>query len=91
MTRYWSDPEHKVGRWVTLRPDLSPEDARAILALPNDNLATNSSRFVIPKGNTVFIGTVASQVDDAELFGSYALGGGFQIYIPDVSTLKPIR
>lgn len=70
--------------------DLSPEDARAMLALPNDNWATDTSRFVIPKGNTVFIGTVASQVDDVELFGSYAVGGGFQIYVPDPNILKPV-
>ncbi|RMD66917.1 hypothetical protein D6833_00880 [Candidatus Parcubacteria bacterium] len=88
VTRYWSDPERKVGRWVTLRPDLHPEKARSILALPNDNLATNSSRFVIPKGSTVFVGTAAPQVDKSWA-GHYATGGGLQIYIPDPAVLLP--
>lgn len=91
VTRYWSDPEREVGRWVTLQPGLSPDEARAVLALPNDNLATYASPFVIPKGNTVFVDTVASQVDDVKRFGSYAVGGGFQIYVPDPNVLKPVR
>jgi hypothetical protein len=89
VTRYWSDPERQVGRWVTIRPDLSPEDARALLALPKDNLATNPSQFVIRRDSTVFVGTVAPQVGKSWA-GPYAVGGGLQIYVPDLTRLVPV-
>jgi hypothetical protein len=77
--RYWSDPQRQVGRWTTLNPNLSPDEARAILALPNDNLATDLSQFVIPKGTTILVGTAASQTHKGWA-GAYAIGGGLQLY-----------
>ncbi len=87
--RYWSDSKKQVGHWVTTNPHLSADEARAILALPNKNWATNLTSFRIPKDTTVLIGTVAQQTG-RPWAGSYAVGGGFQIYVPDTSNLIPV-
>jgi len=84
--RYWSNPDLQVGHWLTLNPNLSPAEARALLALPNENLATQVTSFIIPKDVIVLIGTVAEQTTTVG-FGTYAIGGGFQIYLPDLSVL----
>jgi len=84
--RYWSNPDLQVGHWLTLNPNLSPAEARALLALPNENLATHVTSFIIPKDVIVLIGTVAEQTTTVG-FGTYAIGGGFQIYLPDLSVL----
>jgi RHS repeat-associated protein len=81
--RYWSgDPAREIGNWLTLNPNLTPEEARALLALPNNNLAINVTEFIIPNDTVILIGEAASQTAE-EWAGSYAIGGGFQIYLPD--------
>ena len=87
--RYWSDISGERGRWATLDPNLSPEQARALLALPNDNYASSVTQFIIPEGTTVLVGKVAEQTS-AEWSGAYALGGGIQVFIPDKSVLLSV-
>jgi len=69
--------------WFSLKPYAYPGNARRYLALPNTNLATNVAEFIIPRGATILIGKTAEKTMDTVRFGSYALGGGFQIYVPD--------
>jgi hypothetical protein len=85
--RYWSgDSRTETGRWVTLNPNLTPEDAREMLALPNSNLADNVTQFTIPAGTTVLVGEATEQTS-ASWAGTYATGGGFQIYLSNPSVL----
>lgn len=85
--RYWSgNPKTEVGRWVTLDPNLTPEEARKLLALPNSNLADNISQFTIPAGTTIIVGEATEQTSSVWA-GAYATGGGLQIYLPDPSVL----
>ncbi len=84
--RYWSNIDGDRGRWVTLDPNLSPEDARSLLALPDENYASNVTQFVIPEGTTILVGKAAEQTT-ADWAGAYAIGGGFQIFIPDKNIL----
>jgi hypothetical protein len=84
--RYWSDPAAERGHWLTLDPHLSPEEARAALALPAANTASQMSPFTIREGTVVLVGRAASQTS-ALWAGSYALGGGLQVYVPDLASL----
>ncbi len=84
--RYWSQSSREMGSWATVYSNLSPAEARALLALPNENLATNITEFGIPKDVVVIVGKAASQVK-ADWAGPYAVGGGVQIYIPNPSVL----
>ncbi len=77
------------GRWLTLDPNLNPTEARASLALPNDNLATSITQYIIPKGTTIWTGMVAAQTESPG-FGPYATEGGFQIYVANSSVLQPV-
>jgi hypothetical protein len=70
--RYWSDISGERGRWTTLNPNLSPEEARSLLALPNDNYAFGVTQFIIPEGTTVLVGKVAEQTS-TEWSGAYAI------------------
>ena len=83
--RYWGG-NSETGPWVTVYRGLSPAQARAMLALPNKNLATNITEFGIPKDVVIIVGKAASQVT-ANWAGPYAVGGGIQIYVPDPSVL----
>jgi hypothetical protein len=60
-----------------------PQEARGLLALPPNNSATTVTPIGIPRGTTIITGGVAPQPS----FGAYATGGGFQIYVPDVTVL----
>ncbi len=85
--RYWSgSPAKEVGPWVTPESTLTPGEARALLALPDSNLATNITKFTIPKGTTILIGQAAEQTLEPWA-GSYATGEGLQIYIQDPTIL----
>ena len=84
--RYWGGNSLETGAWVTVYRGLSPAQARAMLALPNKNLATNVTEFGIPKDVVIIVGKAASQVT-ADWAGPYAVGGGIQIYVPDPSVL----
>jgi hypothetical protein len=85
--RYWSGDDIKeIGNWVSLDSSLTPDEARNILALPDTNLAVNVTELTIPAGSTVLLGEAAEKTT-ADWAGSYAIGGGLQIYIPDKSIL----
>jgi hypothetical protein len=56
------------------------------VALPNANTATSVTQWVIPENSTIISGTVAGQTLTPG-FGSYATGGGFQIYVLDPNAL----
>ena len=75
-----------IGRCLSFDSSLSPTDARAVLALPNDNLATKMTPFTIPKGTTILLGDVALQTGTFWA-GSYATGGGVQVFVSDSSIL----
>ena len=88
--RHWGGTTSELGSpWFSLKK-FSPEDARAYLALPNGNTATNVTAFRIPAGNKIVKGKVASQVG-VDGFGDYAIGGEIQIYLPDPSVAQVIR
>jgi hypothetical protein len=77
--RFTSPINQAEGHWLSFDSSLTSEQARALLALPNGNLATQVTQFIIPRGTNYIIGTVASQTS-ASWAGSYAVGGGIQIY-----------
>jgi hypothetical protein len=77
--RFWSEGIDPEGRYLTTKQTVaqinSPLEAGRILNLPEGNMATNKSTFIIPKGTDIYIGRIE--------------GGGMkatQIYIknPDV-------
>lgn len=76
----------EIGHWVTLNPNLTPDEARKLLALPESNLAVNVTQLTIPAGTTVLFGEAAEQ-NAAEWAGLYAVGGGLQIYVPDKAVI----
>jgi|GEM_PF-4256668 len=81
--RHWGNKANEVGSpWFTPQPYARAEDARRYLALPDGNSAQHVSAFRIPAGTTILRGRVASMADEVS-FGSYAVGGGTQIYLPD--------
>jgi len=84
LTAYKYSTNSPTGRvyWVTIDPNLSPDAARASLALPNTNTGRVPTRITIPAGTTMLIGPVSGQTGNP-LMGPYATGGGFQIYIPN--------
>ena len=78
--RHWGGEAREKGSpWFSPKPYIRPGNARRYLALPPWNTAEKISVFRIPAGTTVIIGRVASQV---ESYGSYAIGGGIQVYLP---------
>ena len=79
--RRWGEGAEKTGKWLSPTKYEKPGNAKRYLALPNNNSAENLTAFKIEKGTPYIEGKVASQIDDLETFGSYAEGGGTQIYI----------
>jgi len=57
-----------------------------MLALPNNNPATNITAFGIPKDVVIIVGKASSKITK-NWAGPYAVGGGIQIYVPDPSVL----
>jgi hypothetical protein len=89
--RYWGNLSSETGSpWYSLDPSMSPEMARAVMALPAENSAINVSKLVIPKDTIVILGETASQVGNP-IFGPYATGNGLQIYVTDISGIKLIE
>lgn len=85
--RYWGGESEETGSpWLTVYSNLTPEQARSLLALPDGNLANHITPFLIPEDTIVLIGKAASQISQ-DWAGSYALGGGIQIYVPDLPVL----
>ena len=70
--------------WFTTREYVRAGNARRYLALPNWNDGTQVTRYLIPKDTKVIIGKVASQTGDLLNYGPKAVGGGFQIYLPEL-------
>jgi RHS repeat-associated protein len=84
--RYTSPYNSPEGHWLTFDPSFTPDQARATLALPNSNIATRVTQFVIPKGTNFIYGTATGQTNTTWA-GSYAIGRGQQIYVPSVERL----
>lgn len=68
--------------WFTRTIYDNPDDARRFLSLPNSNTAEKIDAFIIRKDTIILEGKAASQVGHP-IFGSYATGGGEQIYLPN--------
>ena len=60
--RYWGGNSLETGAWVTVYRGLSPAQARAMLALPNNNPATNITAFGIPKDVVIIVGKASSKI-----------------------------
>jgi len=89
--RHWGGKAGQVGSpWFSAKPYARPGNARRYLALPEGNTAQNITRFEIPAGTRVLRGKVASQAGEAG-FGSNAVGGGTQIYLPDPRVAVPLQ
>jgi len=89
--RYWTEGMREVSYWVSPTRYVRPGNARRFLALPESNLATNVTEFIIPKGTKILIGQAASKVDDFVTFGEHAVGGGIQFYVPILSVFKKVE
>ncbi|MBO0879585.1 MAG: hypothetical protein J2P17_04285, partial [Mycobacterium sp.] len=84
------------GRWVAPLEDyVRAGNARRYLALPDANKATATTAWIIKKGTRVIIGRAETQVGNPAVdaagkpvFGPYATGGGSQIYVPDLTTMR---
>ena len=89
--RRWGGISEKMGSpWFTIKPYTHPGNAKRYLALPGDSTAKQLSEFVIPADTVVLIGKVADQTK-AKHFGSHAVGGGIQIYLPNPSLARKIK
>lgn len=81
--RHWGGGASETGSpWFSPKPYVRPGNAQRYLALPLSNSAQNISVFMIPSGTTVIVGKVAPQTS---YFGSQAVGGGTQVYLPNPS------
>jgi len=79
--RRWGGYGEEIGGWLSPTKYEKASDAKKYLALPKNNTAENITTFRIKKGTPFIQGRVASQADNLEDFGEYAVGGGKQIYI----------
>lgn len=86
--RYWGGTSSERGNFYYTRIYTDRIKARKYLSLPNGNTSGNVTFYKIPKGTTIISGYAASMIENKD-YGSYATGGGKQIYINDV--LIPIR
>ncbi|MEI2692539.1 MAG: RHS repeat-associated core domain-containing protein [Anaerolineae bacterium] len=83
--RQWGGGADETGSpWFSPKPYTRPGNAQRYLALPEYNSAQNVSVFRIPAGTTIVYGKVASQAGQVN-FGSNAVGGGAQVYLPNPS------
>jgi RHS repeat-associated protein len=80
VVRYYGGVSQARGHYVTNRPVSDPKNS---LALPEGNTAERRKKWIIPKGTTVLMGTVASTSDRP--------GGGEQIYVADDGILSEKR
>ncbi|MEN6644953.1 MAG: hypothetical protein ABFE08_21140 [Armatimonadia bacterium] len=88
VTRYWGDPEHKLGRWYTPSQQdymYLPDEACRLFALPLDNNAYCVSLYRLKAGVVLITGYCADMTWNTEVFGPYATGGGQQIYVPEAT------
>jgi hypothetical protein len=91
--RRWGGYAEEFSNWLSPTNYTKPGNAKRYLALPNNNSAENITVFKIRKGTPYLQGKVASQVNDMEKFGGYAVGGGDQIYLlfEDITSLIKIK
>lgn len=88
VTRYWGDPEHRLGRWYTpSEPDRIelPSEACRLFALPLDNNAYCVSLYRLKAGVKLVAGYCADMTWNTEFFGPYATGGGEQMFVPEAT------
>ncbi len=85
--RYWGPDGEYTSPYFSLDPTMDPAIARSLLALPDYNLATNLTEFIIPKDAIIIFGDISPQPG----FGDYAIGGGIQIYLPDKASAIIIK
>jgi hypothetical protein len=88
--RHTTDKETVPGRYFAPRPYIKAGNARRYLALPNQNTAHNVQAWILPKGTIVLRGPTADKTDDP-VFGTHTVGGGIQIYVPDVRRIRQIE
>ena len=79
LYRHVSIDGKEISYWFS-RTMESPEDARRLLALPKTNTAEYIVKVKVKEGTPYIEGKVASQVHDMTDFGTYATGGGNQLY-----------
>jgi len=77
------------GHWFSLKKYRSGAIARRFSALPNNNSGRMRNSYLIPAGSTIFIGKAASRTKE-QWAGSYATGGGIQIYAPKFGKIKKL-
>ncbi len=81
--RRWGGKASETGSpWYSTTRYQRPGNARRDLALPEGNNAENLTVFQIPKGTTILRGKAASLAGEPG-FGTNAVGGGQQIFLPD--------
>jgi len=90
VLRNWSGTS-TVGRWFapSAGGDLpSPEQARAVYALPAGNLGIDVTLHLVSPG-TALIRGVCADMTSQQGYGPWATGGGEQLFGPMVSTYPP--
>ena len=88
VTRYWGDPQYKLGRWyMPSEPDhlYLPNQACQLFALPLSNNGYCVSLYRLQAGVKLIAGDCADMTWNTEAFGPYATGGGQQLYVPDAT------
>jgi hypothetical protein len=88
VTRYWSDPGSKLGRWYarSWRDHLlSPTEAIHLLALPRVNAGSCVTQYTLRDDAIVVYGLCADMSNDPVNFGPTATGGGEQLFAPDAT------
>ncbi len=88
--RYWGGEAKEKSVWYVLKPYNTKIGVKKYLALPLSSTAEHLSLFRIPKDTIILIGKVKRKVGEAG-YGPYAIGKGFQIYVPDKEIAKLIK
>ncbi len=90
MVRYWSGTS-TVGRWFSPSggaPLPSPQVTRRIYSLPADNTGVNATLRLV-KSSAVLITGLCADMTAQPGYGSWATGGGPQLFGPKLSTYPP--
>lgn len=79
--------DDRIGRFMTTIPQNGGMQSQTDLALNPDwgNTARYVTKVTVPKGTTIYVGTAAPQVINGG--AGILLGGGNQIFIPEVDAL----
>lgn len=88
VTRYFGDPQYKLGRWYTPSEQdhlCLPDEAIQLFALPLDNNAHSVTLYRLKSGVKLVAGYCADMSWNTEVFPPQATGGGQQFYIPDAT------